>query len=261
MRRAIERLTGNLVYRRKLPAQFDRAIFYASPSAGLAYLFKSISDIDPPLLRLVDEVVKPQDVIWDVGANLGLFALCAAVRSGEAGAVFAFEPDVWLVRLLRKTSRIQPSSYAPMTVIPIAVASNISLRNFSIASRARASNALAEYGRSQMGSVAEQQIVPAFNLDWLLTHLPPPNVIKIDVEGAEAEILRDQSRMLRSIRPVIVCEVGAENSDEVTNILTAANYRIYDGQDSIRRNRTVDRATWNTVAIPEENSLESSPAH
>jgi hypothetical protein len=142
MRQTIERLTRNLVYRRKLPAQFGRAILYASPSAGLAYLFKSVSDIDPPLLKLVDELVKPQDVIWDIGANLGLFTLCAAVRSGEGGAVFAFEPNVWLVRPLRKTSRIHPSSYAPVTIIPVAVASNVSLRNFSIASRARASNAL-----------------------------------------------------------------------------------------------------------------------
>jgi FkbM family methyltransferase len=242
-----------LVYRRRLPAHFDRATFYVSPAAGIAYLLKPVSAIDPTLLRLADELVKSRNVIWDIGANVGLFAMSAAVRAGEHGAVFAFEPDVWLVQLLRRTSAIQPSRYAHVTVVPAAVASNVSLRTFSIAKRARASNALSEYGYSQMGGIAERQTVPTFSLNWLLTQLPAPDVIKIDVEGAELEVLQNQSRILEEIRPVIICEVGS-HVDKITQLFRRARYNIYDGETSVGFGQTIERATWSTVGIPEEKA-------
>jgi FkbM family methyltransferase len=97
--------------------------------------------------------------------------------------------------------------YAIIKVVMAAVASEISLRQFSIATSSRASNALAEYGSSQMGGVREQQIVATFYLDWLVKKLPRPNIIKIDVEGAEIEVLRDLSYTLNEVRPLILCEV------------------------------------------------------
>jgi len=63
-------------------------------------------------------------------------------------------------------------------------------------------------------------VVAAFNLDWLLSQLPIPNIVKIDVEGAELEVLSNQVRMLKEVRPVIVCEVGSTTADEVTRLLT-----------------------------------------
>lgn len=252
MRRLVERLTRRLVYRRRLPARFHRAPLYASPAGGLAYLFKPLSAIDPTLLGLADALVRPGHVVWDIGANLGLFAVPAAVRAGTSGAVFAFEPDVWLVQLLRRTAQIQDASCAPITVVPAAVAADTALRSFFIARRARASNALAGYGRTQTGGVAERQTVPAFNLDWLLTQLPPPHLIKIDVEGAEAEVLRGQARMLEQVRPAIVCEIAREARTELSSLFAAARYHVYDGERSLLAQLPIQTAPWCTVAIPEE---------
>jgi Methyltransferase FkbM domain len=120
---------------------------------------------------------------------------------------------------------------------PLEASSEISLRQFSIATRSRASNALAEYGSSQMGGVQEQQMVAAFNLDWLVKKLPRPNIIKIDVEGAELEVLRGQPYMLNEVRPVILCEVGSQSADQITRILTSASYRLLDGERAERRER------------------------
>jgi FkbM family methyltransferase len=241
-----------MVLRRQLPKKFGNAVLYASPAAGLRYFFKPMVRIDPPLLMAADKLVKAGDVIWDIGANIGLFALAAAVRSGKHGKVIAFEPDVWLVDLLRRTGASQPAENAEITVVPVAVASEVSLRDFSIAARSRASNALAEYGNSQMGGIVERQVVPAFNLDWLLTRLPVPDLIKIDVEGAEAEVLCNQSHMLNKVRPVIICEVGSRSSEEITRLLTDASYRLFDGEKLLEKPQVVDCATWSTIAIPEE---------
>jgi FkbM family methyltransferase len=173
-RSLIERSTRSWAYRRRLPAEFGSAPIVVSPSAGLKYLFKPMSQIDPSLLRNVNELVRPSDVVWDIGANVGLFTFSAAVRAQASGHVVAFEPDLWLVSLLRRSQTLQPASSAPMTIVPVAVASHVALRKFQIAARSRAMNSLSGYGLSQTGGTLEEQTVPAFDLDWLLASLPPP---------------------------------------------------------------------------------------
>jgi len=103
-----------------------------------------------------------------------------------------------------------------------------------------------------MGGLEEHHVVAAFNLDWLLSKLPMPDIIKIDVEGAELEVLSNQVRMLNEVRPLIVCEVGSNTTDEITKLLTSASYRLFDGEKPLMNAQIVNRATWSTIAIPEE---------
>ena len=143
MRAALERTFGRFIFKRRLPRSFDHASFFTSPSAGLRYL-KPSNDFDPDLLRNVREVVTPGAIVYDIGANIGLFSLAAAVLAGNKGKVIAFEPDTWLVGLLRRTAALQPLNYAPIEVAPVGVASEVAIRKFIIARRSRASNALVE---------------------------------------------------------------------------------------------------------------------
>src|ERR1019366_8153086 len=71
---------------------------------GLKYLRPRLGGINPILLGLVEEVVSPGDVIWDIGANLGLFTFAAAVAAGGNGHVLAIEPDALLVGMLRRSA-------------------------------------------------------------------------------------------------------------------------------------------------------------
>ena len=212
--------------------------------------------IDPALLACAEQFVRPGDVVWDVGANVGLFSAAAAVRAGANGRVIAFEPDVELVRLLRRSSENWDPSMAPMSALPVAVASESGVRAFNIAGRSRASNALAEYGHSEMGGVAQRQLVPAFNLDRLLTQLPPPQLIKIDVEGAEIEVVAGQDQMLNHVRPVFICEVASRNSAAITAIFVSMSYRLYNGEKQFVAHQPVERASWSTVAIPQEKAAQ-----
>ena len=58
--------------------------------------------------------------------------------------------------------------------------------------------------------------------------------------------------MLKEIRPIIMCEVGDEMSDEITAIFADSGYKLFDGEKPLSRASTVTRASWNTIAIPEE---------
>jgi hypothetical protein len=52
--------------------------------------------------------------------------------------------------------------------------------------------------------------------------LPVPDIIKIEVEGAELEVQSNQVRMLTEVRPVILREIAANNADEIPKLLTSA---------------------------------------
>jgi FkbM family methyltransferase len=251
-RTVVERSTRNWVYTRRLPRDFAGVPIVVTPAAGLKYIFKSMSNIDPPLLRGARELVRPGDVVWDIGANVGLFAFAAAHLAGPKGTVVAFEPDAWLVQILRRSAARQPASSANVSIVPAAVASDVSLRSFTISSRSRASNAMSEYGRSQMGRASERQTIVALSLAWCATWLPHPNVIKCDVEGAELEVFLDQPVIFKDIRPVILCEVGSQTQGQLTDLFVRARYRLYDGEKPLISSPEVNQACWSTIAIPEE---------
>jgi FkbM family methyltransferase len=224
-----------------------------TPAAGLKYLIRPMSAIDPSLLRNARELVRPGDTVWDIGANVGLFAFSAAALSGVGGQVFAFEPDLWLTQLLRLSQTMQPPSNAPVTIVPAGVGAAVALRRFHISSRSRAANALAGHGSTQFGEVLEEQMIPVFNVDWLLENIAAPNVVKCDVEGAEVGVFANQRKILNTCRPVVVCEVSPNNAGPVTDLFHSNAYRLFDGEKPLSGAKSVERAAWNTIAIPEES--------
>jgi len=94
--------------------------------------------------------------------------------------------------------------------------------------RGRASNALqiAE-GNSQMGGIREFQYVPCLTIDVLLENQPKPDLIKMDVEGAEALVLSGASSMLDSVRPIFYVEVATANRTQVEKLMNSRDYKIF----------------------------------
>ena len=231
---------------------FGGAPIYVSPSAGLRYLFRRMSDVDPVLLNAAKEFVTRDAVVWDVGANVGLFTAASASLAGANGRVVAIEPDVWLVQLLRRTARAQSGLVAPITVVPVAVASEVAVRNFVLASRSRSANFLEGYGTTQAGDGLETTTTLSVTLDWLLPFFPAPAVLKIDVEGAELEVLAGSHRLFDVARPVVILEVASAAAADVTTFFHNRGYEIYDGEEAELPRSPVQRAPWMTVAVPRE---------
>jgi FkbM family methyltransferase len=252
-RTVLEQATHRLVLRRRLPSPFRAARIYVSSEGGLRYLRPSMSSVDPDLLRLVAEVVRPGDVVWDIGANIGLFSFAAAVAAGPAGRVLALEPDAQLVGLLRK-SAIANHRIAPVEVLPVAVADEIDVARFHIARRNRATSHLDGFGTTQAGGVRTTELVPTVTLDWLAARFAMPGVMKIDVEAAELKVLSGGASVLRS-RPTIICEVAGGNAATAGDLLTTFGYTLYDAHQSSARRTPTTVAPPDTLAIC-GNSLE-----
>lgn len=240
-----------MVFKRRLPARYGGCAFYASPEGGLRYLRPGIHKLDPPLLEAAVDTVKPGDIVWDIGANVGLFSFSAAGLAGEQGRIYSIEPDTVLVRLLRRSAGIRNRGAAPVDVLPVAVADSVAFHRFQIASRARSSNYLDGHGATQTGGVRETQTVMTVTLDWLETQLPPPAVLKIDAEGAEVRILEGGRAFLIRHRPRLLIEVAGENAEQVSHILRECGYAIYDAEQPRESRRAIPLAPWSTLALPD----------
>jgi FkbM family methyltransferase len=250
LRASFEAITRNWVFKRTFRVGGSSIPIVVTPSAGLRYLLKGTSKVDPGLLSQAMEIVRPGDIVWDVGANVGLFAFAAASLAGTQGKIFAFEPDTWLVELLRKSASLQPNASAKVSVIPVAIAEATALRRFCIAKRSRSSNYLSGYGQTMAGGSLEEHIVPTYSLDSLISFLPRPNVIKIDVEGAELEVLRGATSILQQVRPIVLCEVGDGNGRDVADFLKSQNYTVSDGDAPKADRKPLSIAPWSTIALP-----------
>ena len=258
IRTVAEVLLGPLTIQRHLPASAGGGVIYASGRVGgLKYLLKPATAWDPELLRIAEALVRSGDSVWDVGANVGLFSRAAGHFAGPDGAVLSVEADVDAVRLLNHTCQLPAPGHAGMTVLPIAISEVTGFIRFAIAKRARAANAIEGFGSTQTGGVKETRVLPCFPLDTLLDHFRRPDVLKIDVEGAECMVLRGAATILRDIRPLIYCEVQDQSRVEVVELLEGQGYVLRDGVDYREGGdgTTVGVATTNLVGIPQERLM------
>lgn len=135
--------------------------------------------------------LRPGDVCWDVGANVGHYTLSFSDRVGTTGTVVAFEPSPMNFARLREAT---------------AERGNVILVNAGLGShdgRVRFQQGADELGATSRVTTAaaegtlEVEIRSAASL--LATHeVPAPNAIKIDVEGHEYEVFLGLSEVLAS---------------------------------------------------------------
>jgi FkbM family methyltransferase len=256
LRRLAERVARGVVFKRRLPARFGRVPLYVTPDSALQYLKPKLDADFANLFDIVDEFVQPGDCVWDLGANVGMFTFAAAQRAGAEGHVVAVEADVWLATLIQRSALIPENAGINVSVLPAALSDRCGIERFLIANRGRSANSLERAGhRSQAKGTRFVNYVPCLTLDQLLETFPPPQFIKIDVEGAELMLLSQAKKVLTQCRPRLYCEVGGQQNERVTELLRNHDYTLFDGD--VRDRQPLAKCAWNSLAVPNE-LLESS---
>jgi len=158
------------------------------------------------------ELLRPGDVVYDLGANIGWYSMLAAQRVGPTGKVIAFEPSVTNAAYIAWNAAT--NRFANVSVVPAAVSDQdgwaVFLNKGPLESRLDKDDDEAQVRRR---ATREQHIrgrtaVPVLTLDtWIAqTAQAPPTLIKMDVEGAEISALRGMSQTLRSAKPTLIIE-------------------------------------------------------
>jgi UDP-perosamine 4-acetyltransferase len=159
-------------------------------------------EFEPGLRRLLERVLEPGMVFLDVGAHLGLHTLTAARRVGNSGHVFSFEPTPTTYKLLCQTLRLNALDDC-VTARRAAVGRENTTKPLYVGTIS-GHNSL--YPLPGVETTVEVEVVQLDN------ELPPAqhvDVAKIDVEGAELEVLRGMSRIIAENPGIlIIAEYG-----------------------------------------------------
>jgi FkbM family methyltransferase len=144
-------------------------------------------------IRAFVDALAPGETVFDIGAHAGYYTIGAARRVGRRGRVVAFEPHPVNLDYLRRHVRL--NDLRQVLVLPMAVADVTGEAAFE------ASGSRFEGRLSPAGGTA----VKVSSLDDLsgAGTVPDPDVIKIDVEGAEERVLLGAAALIERVRPAI----------------------------------------------------------
>jgi len=140
--------------------------------------------------RLIDAAIVAGATVVDVGANVGYNAVYASQRVGPAGRVVAVEPAADNLSVLR--DNIRSNGIANIVVQPVAAGRAHEVRDFFLRGEISAVNSL--FPESVYASVTGIEQVRVAPLDDLVEG--DADLVKIDVEGAELDVLGGMSRLL-----------------------------------------------------------------
>ena len=167
------------------------------------------------------------DHVWDVGANIGYLALVAARIVGPTGRVVAIEPDAQCAAAIRTNAQL--NDLRQVEVVEAAASSERGTADLVVV-RDRLWTRLASVGDHHQ---SEQHVrVRTVRLDDI--EGPPPTLVKIDVEGAELEVIAGMQRLLAQSKPIVVCEMHGLNQ-AFCAAMRAAGYDVsnLDGPEPV----------------------------
>ena len=150
--------------------------------------------------------------VWDIGANVGLYTLPSARAVGPSGQVVAFEPMPRNLGFLRR--------HLTLNGLEGVVVCDVAVSDATGTLKMAEGDSPSEFHADAGGSVE----VRAVTLDdWLSeSGAPPPDVVKIDVEGSDDAVLRGGARSFAKYRPSIYLALHGERQRRACRDLLAS---------------------------------------
>jgi FkbM family methyltransferase len=150
--------------------------------------------------RLIAIFLKPNSVFYDVGANAGFYCVIGARKVGHDGIVYAFEPSPALVSRIRENADL--NDFKNIVVIDQAVSNECGWFDFNIEDEFGVQNSLNVSGNS-----SKVALVRTVTIDNFAASHRPPDLILLDIEGAELGALSGAMKTIRRHLPVLMVEV------------------------------------------------------
>lgn len=158
----------------------------------------------PALVPILQAVLDPGSVFYDVGANIGIYSLWAARLVGARGQVVAFEPVPATAD--RLADLVGQNELRNVEVVRAAVSGESGQVLIELVPHASGLSRVVDDSGRAPGAVDDTVAAPTVVLDQFVVDHPPPTLIKIDVEGHEASVVAGMGGLLESVRPAVVFE-------------------------------------------------------
>ncbi len=188
----------------------------AGKGRGISVIFNRS---EPERLKITKDLISPNFVCFDIGANVGIYSL---LFSRYSKLIYAFEPFPRNLSFLYRMLKL--NNIENVIIVPCAVADKDGLSWFQKA------HSNAEGRLNTSGS----QPVSVISLDTFIKESKLiPNLLKIDVEGAELSVLKGAKELLSISKPIILIETHGDTiKKKCFEFLKQMGYRYFEPIDS-----------------------------
>jgi FkbM family methyltransferase len=201
-----ETVIENVMNRENIVMHNNIEMKFSVPNQLNHFRVNTFSDKEPETLEWIDSIPN-NSILWDIGANIGLYSIYAA--KAKNCHVFAFEPSVYNLELLARNIYLN-NLQDQITVIPLALSDKMGSDIMRLTTT-EWGGALSTFGK-EIGSdgkpikdifsfstfgITMDEAVSIFNL-------PQPDYIKIDVDGIEHFILESGKNVLKNIQGILI---------------------------------------------------------
>lgn len=199
------------------------------------YTYNAYDQDQMRILAQLTAVAPPDPVVLDIGANIGVTTVVFARAAGPRGVVHAFEAQRTIYHMLAGNMALNSidNAYCYYQAVG-AAAGSASIPRLDY--RKHASFGSIELNRAQQSDAAQQAAdgqfdqVPMDSVDAL--QLPRVDLIKIDVEGMEADVLAGAEQTISRHRPLMYIEYLKSDKAALARTVGAWGYTLYDVKDN-----------------------------
>lgn len=199
----------------------------------------------------VKKLINEDDVVIDLGANLGYYSVIFSKLVGKNGNVHSIEP----VQLFRSVLERNIKGKKNINIIPFAIGEN---ENEKIKMGVPVSSSYFSHGRTHVLSDNEDCTM-VFNAtikkpDSIFKDLSKLDYIKCDIEGYEIIAIPLFENLLTKFKPILQIEIGKENQDQLVAYLRGLNYNVFEviGEKIHQLNGSTHNAFGDFIFIPSE---------
>ena len=211
----------------------------------------ALGTYEVPIQNIFAQHLKTSDVFYDIGANVGFFSIIAAKLVGDTGKVYAFEPGEGNAKSIRHNAQL--NNFSQVEVIEKAV-SNTSGSGQLLLAKYSGGHALATADAPP--DLAGELTVNIVSIDDLIAQnkIEPPNFVKVDVEGAELDVLKGMTETIKTYQPTIIYEIDdgdrtayERKYGELESFLQSLGYTVTPTENSYD---TIDWCVGHAIATP-----------
>jgi FkbM family methyltransferase len=230
IRKIIRKIAGNIFEKNMVLdhiASIDARLWF-SPQSEIGKSLYYTGTFEPEELSLLRRIVKHDDIVIDIGANMGSHAIAMAKKTVN-GKVYAIEPAQSNFDLLQRNIEINHLT----NIVPLrtAVGEKSGTQEMNIYEDQAFNSMLVLNRKKAVG----KEIVQVLSLDDLREqeHISKIDLIKIDTEGYEMSILKGAKKILSSEKkPILIVEINEENikplglnQSDVINYIVSFGYK------------------------------------
>lgn len=207
------------------------------------------------LETLSKHLLRPGMTVWDCGIYIGYYTCFFASTVGQSGRVVAFEPDASC--LARAQENVTLNGLQNVSWVHAAIGNQTGTSAFILSGNTNSHlpggwiGATREDYQQRVETHLGMSEVQVYTLDDALSVAPPPDLVKIDIEGFEGLAVPHTKKLIEQHRPVFVVELHNPECDRaVWQYFHSQGYEILNAS-TLKPVTTVEQSRDTLVCRPQ----------